>query len=104
MPREGPGAAGGVATVVFHTFMLSAWRSIVKYDPYRNTSLCLKAQKYPSSSHLTLLTPIGILWVEGRMSAVVFEVLTKAGLVGLVIGLVGMWMKAGCPFWTITRR
>jgi hypothetical protein len=38
------------------------------------------------------------------MEAIVFEVVTKAGLfLAAIIGLI-CWHNAGCPFWTISRR
>lgn len=38
------------------------------------------------------------------MENVVFEVVTKAGL--LIAGIVGLavWVNAGCPVYTITRK
>ena len=38
------------------------------------------------------------------MEAIVFEVVTKAGLLLAGIGGFVWWLNAGCPFYTITRK
>jgi hypothetical protein len=38
------------------------------------------------------------------MQSVVFEVVTKAGLLLFVLGCLVWWLNAGMPFVTITRK
>ena len=68
-----------------------------------------KGCEYP---HPLRNNPHGALTLERQLerggvtmaSAIVFEVVTKAGL--LLAGIVGLicWVNAGCPFVTISRK